>query len=281
MLESREGSGTAGSRCADPRSGPELDVVGVIGNNRVVKSGPVTGARRVPGTSTDLGTAAVPSAAATRVARALRDGGPQTAAAWAERLGLTGTAVRRQLDTLTAAGHVSTAHRPPYGPGAGALARRGRGRPARVYVLTLAGRDRFAQSYDELAVSALRYLAVRDGDEAVAEFARAQAADLLARHADVATSRDPASALADGLTSDGFAATVVPSALGTQICQHHCPIEHVAREFPQLCEAETDAFGRLLGTHVTRLATLAGGDGVCTTLVPSGDGGTSPRKDTP
>ena len=54
---------------------------------------------------------------------------------------------------------------------------------------------------------------------------------------------------------------------GIQICQHHCPVGHVASEFPALCDAEAEAFGRLLGTHVTRLATLAHGDGVCTTLV--------------
>jgi predicted ArsR family transcriptional regulator len=42
----------------------------------------------------------------------------------------------------------------------------------------------------------------------------------------------------------------------------------VAAEFPALCDAEAEAFSRLLGTHVTRLATLAHGDGVCTTLVP-------------
>lgn len=222
-----------------------------------------------------------PGAAASRVARALLDGGPQTAAALAERLGLTGTAVRRHLDALEAAGHVSTAERPPYGPGAGALARRGRGRPARVYLLTLAGRDRFAQAYDELAVGALRFLAERDGLEAVADFAQARATGLQQRHAGIAASHDPATALADGLSADGFAATVVPGVLGVQICQHHCPVEHVAREFPQLCEAETEAFGQLLGTHVTRLATLAGGDGVCTTLVPSADGGAPLRKDTP
>ena len=38
-------------------------------------------------------------------------------------------------------------------------------------------------------------------------------------------------------------------------------------EFPQLCEAETEAFGRLLGTPVQRLATIAHGDGICTTRV--------------
>ncbi len=42
---------------------------------------------------------------------------------------------------------------------------------------------------------------------------------------------------------------------------------HVAAEYPQLCEAETEAFGRLLGTPVQRLATIANGDGICTTHV--------------
>ena len=54
-----------------------------------------------------------------------------------------------------------------------------------------------------------------------------------------------------------------------QLCQGHCPVQHVASEFPQLCEAETEAFGRLLGVHVQRLATLAHGDHVCTTFVPT------------
>src|SRR2546421_12756707 len=58
-------------------------------------------------------------------------------------------------------------------------------------------------------------------------------------------------------------------AAGEQICQHHCPVAHVAAEFPQLCEAETEAFGRLLGTPVQRLATIAHGDGICTTHVTS------------
>jgi predicted ArsR family transcriptional regulator len=56
-------------------------------------------------------------------------------------------------------------------------------------------------------------------------------------------------------------------ASGGQLCQHHCPVAHVAAEYPQLCEAETEAFGRLLGTPVQRLATIANGDGVCTTHV--------------
>jgi predicted ArsR family transcriptional regulator len=49
---------------------------------------------------------------------------------------------------------------------------------------------------------------------------------------------------------------------------HHCPVVDAAGEFPELCEAETAALGAVLGRHVTRLATLAHGDGICTTLIP-------------
>jgi predicted ArsR family transcriptional regulator len=45
-------------------------------------------------------------------------------------------------------------------------------------------------------------------------------------------------------------------------------VAHVAAEFPQLCEAETQVISRLVGTHVQRLATIAHGDGVCTTHIP-------------
>jgi hypothetical protein len=38
-------------------------------------------------------------------------------------------------------------------------------------------------------------------------------------------------------------------------------------EYPQLCEAETEAFGRLPGVAVQRFATIAHGDGICTTHV--------------
>ena len=80
--------------------------------------------------------------------------------------------------------------------------------------------------------------------------------------------REVTAVLADALTGDGYVASVRPSVAGEQLCQHHCPVAHVAERFPQLCEAETEAIGRVLGTHVQRLATIAHGDGVCTTCIP-------------
>jgi predicted ArsR family transcriptional regulator len=69
-------------------------------------------------------------------------------------------------------------------------------------------------------------------------------------------------------TDQGYAATVRDLPMGEQLCQQHCPVSHVAHEFPQLCEAETEAISRVLGRHVQRLATIAHGDGVCTTCIP-------------
>jgi len=73
------------------------------------------------------------------------------------------------------------------------------------------------------------------------------------------------------MTKAGYAATttrVGGPMQGIQICQHHCPVSHVAEEFPELCEAEKQAMSEVLGTHVQQLATIANGDCACTTHVP-------------
>jgi predicted ArsR family transcriptional regulator len=238
------------------------------------------GAADVPGAAArDAGNQASPASAVhgahaergTRgqVARLILELGPSTAATLGGRLGLTPAAIRRHLDNLIAEGMIETRTARTYG-------NRGRGRPAKLFVITDAGRSAFEHAYDDLATSVLRFVADRLGQQAVAEFARQQVSELERRYLPVVTGDLPArvQALAQALSADGYAASAGPApAIGTvggageQICQHHCPVAHVAAEFPQLCEAETEAFGRLLGTPVQRLATIAHGDGICTTHV--------------
>jgi len=246
----------------------------------VVKYVGMTGA--VSGAASTVGAAAgsgMPASAHTqiggesstraRIARLILENGPVSAAALSTRLGLTPAAVRRHLDGLLAGGmiEVRSARRP---------ASRGRGRPAKLFVITDAGRSAFEHAYDDLATGALRFLAEVAGPGAVAEFARRQVDELERRYRPVMASAEPdakVQALAEALSADGYAASAIgapgspATAGGEQLCQHHCPVAHVAAEFPQLCEAETEAFGRLLGTPVQRLATIAHGDGICTTHV--------------
>ena len=208
-----------------------------------------------------------------RVVRSILVSGPSTAADLADRLDLTPAAVRRHLDHLLAEGALEAREPRP-------SAARGRGRPAKIFAITEAGREHFDQQYDDLAVQALRYLSETGGDEAVMEFARRRVA-FIERDYDVVTAAHPeltpAEALARVFSSEGYAASVRSLPLlnigvdgaAEQLCQQHCPVSHVAHEFPQLCEAETEAISRVLGRHVQRLATIAHGDGVCTTCIPN------------
>lgn len=203
-----------------------------------------------------------------RVAQEILRRGPVTAADLATELSMTPAGVRRHLDLLEAAGLVTTWQAP-------SRQRRSRGRPARAFVLTDAGHAAMASGYDTLAVQALQYLAESIGPDAVRGFAQRRADELGERNrrSVEAAGQDPArraQALARGLTRDGYAASTRPvGRLGVQLCQGHCPVQDVARSFPELCEAETEMFSELLGVHVQRLATLAHGEHVCTTYIPT------------
>jgi len=195
-----------------------------------------------------------------------------TAANLAAEMELTATAVRRHLETLIERGYVAATEEAPFGPRR--AAGRGRGRPARFYTITAEGRDAFESNYDDVAVTALRFLRDRFGDEAVAEFARQRAQALVTRYADEIGDQTLAPSerlarLAHVLSEEGFAATAEQGSLGWQIVQHHCPVAHVAEEFPHFCEAEREAFSELLGARVTRLSTMASGGGVCTSVIPT------------
>ncbi|KAF0968477.1 MULTISPECIES: helix-turn-helix transcriptional regulator [Gordonia] len=206
----------------------------------------------------------------------LVEDGPLTAGEIGERLGISAAGVRRHLDALTAAGDIEVAST--------GFGQRGRGRPAKWFQLTASGRGKMRHAYDDLAGAAMRKLRDLGGHDAVAEFARERVERIVA---DVEPSTDPVNVadtvdeIADALTGAGYAANTRQVGNGIQICQHHCPVAHVATEFPELCEAETAVFTELLGTHVQRLATIANGDCACTTHVPMHPPPESPPRETP
>ena len=201
-----------------------------------------------------------------RVAQLLLERGAATAAELGRQLGLSPAAIRKHLDAMLADHLVETREVRSSAP-------RGRGRPAKAFVLTAAARETFPHLYDGIASAALHWIAQYGGPDAVSRFAADQVGPLedRLRAAVCEAGDDPiarAEALAEALTAEGYAANATTIASGGQLCQHHCPVAHVAAEFPQLCDAETEVISRLIGTHVQRLATIAHGDGVCTTHIP-------------
>ena len=115
----------------------------------------------------------------------------------------------------------------------------------------------------------MRHLREIGGEAAIEDFARRRVQSILSgidpAGQDV---EETAEEIAGAFSASGFAASTRRVGPGVQICQHHCPVSHVAEQFPELCEAEEEAFVEILGTHVQRLATIANGDAFCTTHVP-------------
>ncbi len=199
------------------------------------------------------------------IVRLLLESGSITAAEIGQRLGISAAGVRRHLDALIDGGDAEAM-------AAASWQQVGRGRPAKRYRLTPAGRAKLEHTYDDLASAAMRQLREIGGDEAVQTFARRRIDTILAGVTDGPDDvESTAERVADALSKAGYATTTTQvrgPIQGIQICQHHCPVSHVAEEFPELCEAEQQAMSEILGTHVQRLATIANGDCACTTHVP-------------
>lgn len=196
-----------------------------------------------------------------RVVHLILHNGPQTAKNLAEALDLTPAAVRRHLAVLLEEGTLVSRNERVYGP-------RGRGRPSMVFALTDAGRAEFHHAYDAMALSALKRL---DADE-ITEVAEERVAVIERRFREV-RDRQPDRAACDVLVevleTEHYAAGLRPVRGGQQIVQFHCPVADIAAQYPILCEVETRLFGKLLDSHVQRLATIGHGDGMCTTHIPA------------
>lgn len=236
-----------------------LDLVGELRNTGVVKF--PSDADAVP----VVGTAVHDGQTRRSIVQLLVESGSITAAEIGQRLGISAAGVRRHLDALIEAGDAQA-------NAAAAWQQAGRGRPAKRYRLTAAGRAKLEHTYDDLASAAIRQLREIGGDATVQTFARRRIDAILAGVTEGPDDvESTAERVADAMTKAGYAATttrVGGPMQGIQICQHHCPVSHVAEEFPELCEAEKQAMSEVLGTHVQRLATIANGDCACTTHVP-------------
>jgi predicted ArsR family transcriptional regulator len=237
-------------------------------HNGVVKIVPETAGAAAAATSGERHTRGA-------IVQLLLESGPITAGEIGDQLGISAAGVRRHLDALLDAGEAQSS-------AAAAWQHNGRGRPARRYRLTPAGRAKMEHTYDDLAVQAIRQLREIGGDDAVRAFARRRVDDILSGVTegsdDVESTVDR---VAGALTKAGYAATATQVAgplHGIELCQHHCPVSHVAEEFPELCDAEREAFAEVLGTHVQRLATIVNGDCACTTHVPLNQEKQPPRR---
>jgi len=199
----------------------------------------------------------------------LHRGGPRSAAELAVHLGISEVATRRHLSVLLEEGLVEEREQRASG-----------GRPAACYDLTERAARLFPQSYDRFANEVLDFLTAEHGREGLLAFFRWRVDREVGALADAVQGgplEQRVQRLAEALTSAGFVADVVEAggdaAAGTlptlQLVQHHCVIEEVAREHPEICAYEAAAFSRALGTDVqlSRRETIADGASACVCTV--------------
>lgn len=202
-----------------------------------------------------------------RIFRLIVEQGPIQANTLAQILQITPAAVRRHLSNLEISDRIRTLEDP-------SSTKRGRGRPAKRFVAKPAAENE-ESAYADAALDALELLREHLGHEGIIAFAESRSDEIRDRYAAEIEKVGPdlqqrATRLAELLSQDGYAATARPlkGGVAVQMCQGNCPVHEIAAQYPELCEAETRAFSDLLGVHVQRLATLAGGEHVCTTHIP-------------
>jgi predicted ArsR family transcriptional regulator len=205
-----------------------------------------------------------------RVARTILTKGPISASDLAKTFGVTDVAMRRMLDALESAEFIQGHEQAPYGPSKP----KGRGRPARVFSISEKGRNYFESSYDQIANDAVEYIHEIAGKGAIKDFAEKRSQKIAQKFQKFIKKSDSlekkVQTLREQLSLEGYLASVQNEMGPTQtllLCQHHCPINHVASEHEEFCEAETKMFSDLLGVNVTRLSTMASGGEVCTSLI--------------
>lgn len=199
-----------------------------------------------------------------RVLGLIVSAGPVTAVEIAERLGVTSAGIRRHLIHLDEASHIAEHEVPGH-------LDRGRGRPARAYVATAAGQRAIGGAYATVAADALAFLRDQGGLDAFVAKESRRLEEALASAVDPSASLDDrVRAVATALDDRGYATSIrpLPRGFAIQLCQGHCPVQAVAEAAPEWCEEETRTLARVLGVHVQRLSTLAGGAHVCTTNIP-------------
>jgi predicted ArsR family transcriptional regulator len=197
----------------------------------------------------------------------LQRGGAQPVAALAAHLGISEVATRRHLAVLLEEGLVTQRE-----------ARASGGRPAACFALTERAERLFPQSYDRFANELLDFLTAEHGRDGLLAFLRWRVdreVDALADAVKEGPLGERVARLAAALTDAGFLAAVSEDAVPTsglpslQLIQHHCVIEGVAREHPEICTYEAAAFSRALGTdvQVSRRETIVAGASACVCTV--------------
>jgi predicted ArsR family transcriptional regulator len=201
---------------------------------------------------------AQPTGTRQSILEALKRDGPLAIAELADRMSMSGEAVRQQLVQLQREGGIEALHER-------ALERRS-GRPAARYRLTQGGDHVFPKHYDALTVAVLDAISTELGPEAL-ERILTTLTDARARQWEPRlagkTLREKVEALRDVYEGEDPFMDAEEAPGGFRLVEHNCPFLNVALQRPALCSTTVSLLSRLLGVEVLREEKFQNGDGRC------------------
>jgi len=202
---------------------------------------------------------AQPTGTRQSILESLKRDGPLAIAQLAERLGMSGEAVRQQLVQLQREGWIEALHeREPA---------RHSGRPPTRYRLTQAGDHVFPKHYDALTVAVIDAVASELGPAALerilSALTEARARQWEPRLAGKSL-REKVEALRGVYEGEDPFMDVEEVPGGFRLVEHNCPFLNVAMDRPLLCSVTVSLLSRLLGVDIVREQRFQTGDGRCT-----------------
>jgi predicted ArsR family transcriptional regulator len=192
----------------------------------------------------------------------LRRHGQMTALELSEALCIGAVGVRQHLATLERDGLVEIVG-----------LRRSVGRPSHLYMLTSEAEGRFPKRYDRIALDLINYVAEVGGDPAIDSLLDRRRAvmnrDLRPRM--LGKSRLEQMAILCGiLIEQGYMCEHEQLDDGSFVLtEYNCPIDCIARKYPQICTQELLLYEDLVGAPITCQSTISQGSHCCRYHIPS------------
>ncbi|MCP4006153.1 MAG: hypothetical protein GY725_18370 [bacterium] len=189
----------------------------------------------------------------------------------AQKLGISGVAVRQHLGGLERDGVLT--HRQE---------RRPVGRPVRLYRLTDEAEQHFPQSNDRVALDLLALVENQIGVGVIDDAIEARAEDLIRRYREqlqgAKSWKQKLELLAAIRDSEGFLCSVESVSAeeaqdGARLVHHHCPVASVATQHPQFCAFELKLLKTVLNEPaLKRTEHLGAGGNTCSYQLPAKPG---------
>lgn len=189
-----------------------------------------------------------------RILFALKKNGGMTVGELRQVVGLSYMGVKQHLLLLERDGHVTATAR-----------RKALGRPEKVYALTPEADVHFPANYRAVTLELLATIEKLMGRKGVERLFRARQKDLRAQYGRrlKGSAEEKVRALAQIRDEEGYMCESWKDQGRLVLCEHHCPISAICREYPVVCELERQLFSKVLGLPVERVEHLQSGGRRC------------------